>query len=406
MASVSGAEIHPSNAGIGGAGSVNVLDNNATEIPFTVHFEGGAGDAHVSAATLTKMCGNVVPTQINPVALSFGTTSNMNSSAHFISAHLGAPGNTIPLHTQGREFHLSSEKSVGGVEGTMNAAHAVANPGLYQKGYLRHDLFDMSDVHGSSHPSAGHTSTVNAAMTAKGIRQAMTWSNSVNATMGDVMHGCVTAKSPIDGEPARVYIPLTSEGEKTGCAQLAALCKRKEEELSPLMGEHYVTQSMANPIMKGIHVPHVVVTEQAAKAAAQGLVNNLCGGPLANGMTFSCRDAAGNCPSKQVCVDVKMIRVPGVVSGVDLSPGESLLQKHIEHLFDGETRSTPAAMPAPSAQSATDAITKEMFNKPIRFNGPNAAAEPAPLAPTEVVMHGATANETGGPTRADETESA
>lgn len=402
------AEIHPSNAGIGGAGSAKVLDNNVTEIPFTVHFEGGSGDAHVSAATLTKMCGNVVPTQINPVALSFGTTSNMNSSSHFISAHLGKPGSTVPLHTQGREFHLSSQKSVGGVEGTVNAAHAVANPGLVQKNYLRHDLFDLSDVHGSSHPSAGHTGTVNAAMTAKGIRQAMTWSNSVNATMDDVMHGCVTAKSPVDGEPARVSIPLTSDGEKTGCAQLAALCKRKESELTPLMGEHYVTQSMANPIMKAVNVPHVVVTEQAAKAAAQGLVNNLNGGPLAKGMTFSCRDAAGNCPSERVSVDVKLHRTPGVVSGVDLSPGESLMQKHIEHLFDGETRSTPADMPAPTAQSATDAITKEMFNKPIKFHGgsTNAAPEPAPIAATEVVMHGASANEAGDATPFDETETA
>jgi hypothetical protein len=388
---------NPANIGVGGAGAIHVLDNNQTDIPFSLHFEGGSGDAHVSAATLTKMCGNVVPTQINPVALSFGSTSNMNSEAHFVTAHLGAPGSTVPLHTQGRDFHLSSAPSVSGVEGTVNAAHAVANPGMWNREPVRHTLTDVSAIHGNSHPSAGHTGNVDAATTAKGLRQAMSWSNSVGATMEDVMHGCVTAKSPVAGEPSRVSIPLDTSLESSARGQLAALCHRKQAELVTIVGEHHITEPMANPLISGPHVPHVVVTEDAAKTAAAGLVKNLQGGPLANGMTFCCRDASGNHPPEPVTVACTLHRSPGLVSGVNLADGQSLLASHVSHLFEGEARSTVAEHPPVSTESATDAMTAAMFNTKFKLRPkPVANGAPMPAAPTEVVLHGAETNAAGG----------
>jgi len=391
--------VNPANIGVGGAGAVHVLDNNQAAIPFTVHFEGGSGDAHVSASTLTKMCGNVVPTQINPVALSFGSTSNMNSEAHFVTAHLGPPGATAPLHTQGRDFHVSSAPSVSGAEGTVNAAHSVANPGMWNREPVRHTLTDMGAIHGNSHPSVGHTGAVDAAMTAKGLRQAMSWSNSVGATMEDVMHGCVTAKSPIDGQPSRVSVPLNASLESSSRGQLAALFHRKQKELATLVGDHYVTEPMANPMIDGPHVPHVVVTEDAARTAAAGLVKNLHGGALADGMTFCCRDSSGNHPAEPVTVQCCLHRAPGKVSGLDLQEGQSLLASHVSHLFEGEARSTFAEHPPATTESATDALTAAMFNTSIKLRSPakpnGTAAAAAAIAPTEVVLHGAPADQAG-----------
>lgn len=387
------------NMGVGGAGSVHVLDNMKTDIPFSLHFEGGSGDAHVSGSTLAKMCGNVVPTQINPVALSFGSTSNMNSEAHFVTAHLGAPGSTAPLHTQGRDFHVSSTPSISGVEGTVNASHVTALPnGLWQRDLIRHSLTDLTGVHGKGHPSLGHVDAADAQTTAKGLRQAMSWSNSVNATMDDVMHGCVTAKSPNASEQPRVSIPLDGSMESSRKGQLAALCRRKQSELTSLVGAHHITSPMANPMIDGPHVPHVVVTADAAHAAATKLVQNLAGGALSNGMTFSCRDRNGNHPEKPVMVQCMMHRSPGKVSGVDLTEGQSLMTSHVAHLFDGEPRSTPADAAPLDTASATDALTAAMFDTSIKLpkatNGP--APAPATFAATDVVVHGSEAAAGGG----------
>ena len=111
-------------------------------------------------------------------------------------------------------------------------------------------------------------------------------------------------------------------------------------------------------------------------------------------------DAAGNHPSEEVTVACALHRNPGQISGVELSEGQSLLASHVSHLFDGEARSTIADHPPASQASATDALTAAMFDTSIKLrpttkNGVS-ASEPAAVAPTEVVLHGAETIAAGG----------
>ena len=357
--------------GVGGTKSQFVLDNNIPDIPLALHFAPGFSEAHVSAETLQKITGNKVPTGINPLAVSFGTSSNEDSVTHFITTSLG----NEPLHTLGREYRISSEPSAGGNEGTVHAAHAVAHPGFWPRATpITHHLQDLSGMHGADHFSASHVTDVSTETAKMQYKTAASWRNSVGASIEDVLHGCITATGKT-GEK-RFSIPLDASMEADGRGQLSALCERKQDSLRDLLGDHHVTEPLLNPTT-GKACPHVVVLESAAMGAAAGLVKNLGKGPCGNGITFSCKNAAGGAPKAAVQVQATLHRMPASVEGKPPLPGAPpVVHATVASAIGGTAEiSDSAAASGPGGEAATDALMSAMFDSKVRLRD-NSPAKP------------------------------
>jgi hypothetical protein len=387
-------EEHAAHVGVGGTAATQVLDNNIADIPFALHFAPGEPTAHISASTFNKMTGNKVSTQINPTAISFGSSRNDCNEAHFITAHLGGMDDTDPLHTLGREFHISSNMSANAGEGTVSAAHAVAMPGTWQREMIKHHLQDLSGMHGADHLSAGHTDAISPEAAKMQVKQAVSWRNSVGASLSDVMHGCVTAE---DNGKTRVSIPLDDSMEGDGRGQLAALCMRKASSLRDLMGDHHITSDLLNPVTNKM-CKHAVVTEKAAKSAAAVLKKNLDPGPLGKGLTFSCRTASGNPPDNEVTLQGCFHRAPASIDGAKHVPGgPPLVHNMVTHVIG-----TGVAVPAASPAGATDALTSAMFDRSVRLRDVTPEHHATGIAPQATAqtleIHGGAAHsgEAGG----------
>lgn len=371
--------------GVGGAPAAHVLDNNIGNIPFAVHFNAGEGTAHVSAETLTKMTGNKVPGQINPVGISFGSTNNTTNTTHFITAHLGNAEENQPLNTLGREFHISSHDEESG-ESEVNASHSVALPGMWPRATpVTHHLQDLSGMYGDDHHSYGHSTEISADMAKMQIKQAVNWRKSVGASLADVMHGCVTAK---DGDITRVSIPLDASMDDGKRGQLSSLCQRKENNLRELMGDHHITEPLLNPTT-GKFVKHVIVSASAANEAAKGLVRNLHPGPLGKGITFTCRDADGGPPTSEVTMQGELIRVPGCPMGTPNVAGKApLVHTDVSSVVEngGQAVSSPSA-----GGASTDTLIAAMFKDNVRLRDSKQSSRSNAPAPTAVAVevHGA-----------------